>query len=113
MVSTGIGKAKSKKSLVSQFQFMASLLVLTLVGSGLLFLVVSSYRMANNEREKTISAMGNGLARLVARPLSWGDYVGLQDTISGIRMPPFICDVEVLDAGGKPVANLLPPESLN
>jgi signal transduction histidine kinase len=105
MVSRGI-KSAASNSLVSQFQFLATLLAMTLVGGGLVFVVLTSYRMANSEREKTIQSIGNGLARLVARPLSWGDYVGLQDTISGIRMPPFICDVEVADASGKTVASL-------
>src|ERR1035437_7215566 len=77
-------------------------LILLLVSLGSIALV--TYRTVLNEREQSIRSIGFSISKLVARPLSIGDFALTEQIIRANKIPAFIHEISVLDANNQTIA---------
>ncbi len=83
-------------SITRNLRLLTGALVSTMVLLGVTLFAAYSYRLSAKNREDSIRAVGTGLARLVSRPMSLGDYLSAEESLRG-ELPRYVCDVRVLD----------------
>ncbi len=102
--------ARSKlrtKSLAGNLQFLTSAVLIVLITAFVSGFSYISSKMAHEERKETAQALGTTLARLVARPISLGDYLSVEQSLRGSSLQEFVCSIRVLTPNQLSVASIV------
>lgn len=99
-------KVPTRKSLGGNLQLLTSAVFVVLT---VIFVTGYSYissKLAHEERMESARALGSTLSRLVARPVSMGDYVSVEQSLRGSSLQDFICAIRIVTASEMSVASV-------
>lgn len=91
-------------SLAGKLGIFISTLVVSVVVAGLILFCALAYRIQIKERRDNLQAITATVAKLIARPVSLGDYALVEVYLSDKDMPPFIRALSVLSPDGEMLA---------
>lgn len=87
-------------SLAGKLSFFISSVVVSVVVAGLILFCALAYRIQIKERRDNLQAITATVAKLIARPVSLGDYALVEVYLSDKDMPAFIRALSVLSPDG-------------
>jgi signal transduction histidine kinase len=95
---------KASRSLVSRIQQVNLVIGLGIVILSILSISLYSYRQSRTDRDAGVQALGEALAKLVARPITLGDFPTAEATLRAVTLPNYICRLEIHSASRETIA---------